>query len=88
MKCHQCRLRTRIIDSRPTKLGTRRRHECPNRHRQTTFEVDARFLFRLAQDVLREPGFFSQNEKDLAVATHKFVERHEPPCKLKLVKAG
>lgn len=85
MKCPKCGSRTRIIDSRPSALGTRRRHECSNHHRTTTFEVQAALLYRLASDVLREPGFFSREERGLEETVNKFVDRHQP---LKLIKTG
>lgn len=83
MKCTQCGARSRIIDSRPTKLGTRRRHECHKGHRKTTYEVDASMLYRMAKDVLMEPGFFMQSERELQHTVMAFVERP-----LKLVKTG
>lgn len=38
MKCPECGAWTRVLDTRETPDGTRRRHECANLHRFTTVE--------------------------------------------------
>jgi hypothetical protein len=39
MNCPQCRLRSKVIETRPSAFGLRRRRECLKGHRFTTFEM-------------------------------------------------
>lgn len=84
--CKYCRSKTRVLDTRPTSIGTRRRLECAGGHRITTFEVTDSLLFRLATDVMMEPGFFSRDEKKMEKAFEDFIDYRQKRAHLKLVK--
>lgn len=40
MKCPTCNAWTNVLESRPIKLGVKRRRECANLHRFTTYETE------------------------------------------------